>query len=557
MSEFNPRPPETQAAFDAPPIIFGTMTAIIDGPDGGPWEAMHPDPAAAGNGADPDQNGHDLDGCATGALAAAVASFGVTGDKAERLRLWLKNNLTPEGRFLDKAEMDRRYEAACAVEQATHPGKTSGKDCDVDTYGQANGPGALRQHSDLKDVLGDVVPIERGRLSGPFLKGVAKHGEQIRFPLVAWKDISFDLEEECRVEGVLPLVGLACVYGAPGVVKTFILLDLFARIARGGFWGGREVKQSPVVYIAAEGSGGIKKRIVGLKHVAAEKGLPADIPFHLVTVAPNLGTGDGDCKKLIADVEATSVQPGAIAIDTTTQALAGADENGAGMDTLVVNATALAVHFQCLVVLVHHTPVSDDERLRGKGSLGAGLDASIIIKREKGSMVAALIVKKMRDEDDGQAFTVNLSRVVLGKTKKGREVSTLVVETVEPGAVEGDKAGKKLPTSAANALSAMRYALDEVGAVPPASAHIPANVKCVTIKQWRDYSYMRSGEQTGGGMDQKPDKTDCPVSPSKSSVQDTKTDKPDTRLKTFVRGCERLQAEKIVAIWGSYAWLTK
>jgi hypothetical protein len=94
------------------------------------------------------------------------------------------------------------------------------------------------------------------------------------------------------------------------------------------------------------------------------------------------------------------------------------------MDQLVVNCTAIFNHFQCLVILVHHTPVSDDERLRGKGSLGAGLDVSIIIKREKGSMVAALIVKKMRDEDDEQAFTVHLVRVVLGKTKKGREVST-------------------------------------------------------------------------------------------------------------------------------------
>jgi RecA-family ATPase len=144
------------------------------------------------------------------------------------------------------------------------------------------------------------------------------------------------------VDGVLPFVGVACLYGGPGTVKTFILLDLFARMARGGFWGGREVKQCPVVYIAAEGSGGIKKRIAGMKKVAAEKDLPADIPFHLVTVAPNLGIGNGDCKKLIADTEATGVRPGAIAIDTTTQALGGSDENGAGMDTLVVDATALA-----------------------------------------------------------------------------------------------------------------------------------------------------------------------------------------------------------------------
>ena len=164
------------------------------------------------------------------------------------------------------------------------------------------------------------------------------------FPLTPWKDIAFDLEEEWRVERVLPLVGLACLYGGPGSVKTFILLDLFARMARGGFWGGREVKQCPVVYIAAEGGNGIKKRIAAMKKVAAEKHLPADIPFHLITVSPNLGTGEGDCKKLIADIETTGAQPGAIAIDTTTQAIDGADENGAGMDALVVNATAIAAH---------------------------------------------------------------------------------------------------------------------------------------------------------------------------------------------------------------------
>jgi hypothetical protein len=318
------------------------------------------------------------------------------------------------------------------------------------------------------------------------------------FPLIAWADITFDLDEEWRVEGVFPLVGVGCIYAAPSSVKTFTLLDLFTRMARGGLWGGREVKQCPVVYIAAEGSGGIKKRIAGLKKVASEKRLPADIPFHLIPAAPNLGIGDGDCKKLIAAIEATGVSPGAIAVDTTTQVLAGADENGAGMDTLVVNATALAVHFQCLVVLVHHTPVSDEERLRGKGSLGAGLDVSVIIKREKGSMVAELIVKKMRDEDDEQAFTINLVRVVLGKTKKGREVSTLVVESVEKAQRVSAPVAGKLTKAAANALTALQYAIGECGVVPPSANHIPTGVKCIQADQWREYAYRMTVSTSEG-----------------------------------------------------------
>jgi hypothetical protein len=123
---------------------------------------------------------------------------------------------------------------------------------------------------------------------------------------------------------------------------------------------------------------------------------------------------------------------------------------------------------------------------------------------------------------------VRLRRPTLGKTKKGREVSTLVVETVEPGAAEGDKAGKKLPVSAVNALSALRYALDEVGAIPPASNHIPAGQKCVSVSQWREYAYARSGHAL-----------------------------PDSKLKDFVRGCDKLHAEVNVGIFGAYAWLAK
>ena len=94
-------------------------------------------------------------------------------------------------------------------------------------------------------------------------------------------------------------------------------------------------------------------------------------------------------------------------------------------------------------MLVHHTPLADDERLRGRTTLIGGLDVSIISKREKGSLVATLRIKKMRDEDDEQSFTVHLERIVLGHTKKGREVSTLVVKTVEPGAPENIKQDKR------------------------------------------------------------------------------------------------------------------
>src|SRR5580704_16868494 len=106
------------------------------------------------------------------------------------------------------------------------------------------GTAAARALTDrLPDIDFEDKPKARGNgqlevNSEAFARNRTQQGEQKAFPLIAWKDIDFNIEEECRVEGVLPLVGLACLYGGPGSGKTFILLDLFARMARGGFWGG-------------------------------------------------------------------------------------------------------------------------------------------------------------------------------------------------------------------------------------------------------------------------------------------------------------------------------
>jgi hypothetical protein len=268
-------------------------------------------------------------------------------------------------------------------------------------------------------------------------------------------------------------------------------------MSRGGLWAGRDVEQGPVVYIAAEGAGGIRKRIAGLKKDRAEKGLPADVPFYLLTVAPNLGTGEGDRIELIRCIETLGIRPAAIAIDTTSQSMGGADENNVGMAQLCVNATALMNYFGCLVGLIHHVPLADDERLRGWSGFPAALDVSIFSKREKGSLVATLTVKKLKDDDDGQSFTVHLVRVVLGQTKKGREVSTLVVESIAEGSSSGGETARKLPPSAENAMTALRYAIDEVGAIPPASNHIPGRTVAVSVEQWRICMDLAKPRQTG------------------------------------------------------------
>ena len=48
--------------------------------------------------------------------------------------------------------------------------------------------------------------------------------------------------------------------------------------------------------------------------------------------------------------------------------------------------------------------------------------------------------------------------------------------------------GTKLPKAAQTALRALSTAIDELGEVPPASNHIPAKVRTVSVDQWRGYA---------------------------------------------------------------------
>jgi len=220
------------------------------------------------------------------------------------------------------------------------------------------------------------------------------------FKYTAFEDIAFDTEEEWLVKKLLPLTGVAALYGPSGGYKSFLLFDLSLHVALGWPWAGRRVKQADVVYIAAEGAGGFKKRKAGW--LKEREGVPSKVPFYLQTVAPNLGGAKHDLQTLIDSVGKAELKPGVICIDTLAQSLGGGDENSAGMAQFVSNATALAIHFKCLVIVVHHVGLSDDERLRGSTNLIGGLDASIHCARNEGTLSALLKVKKLKDEDVDQ-----------------------------------------------------------------------------------------------------------------------------------------------------------
>jgi hypothetical protein len=323
-----------------------------------------------------------------------------------------------------------------------------------------------------------------------------------KFILEPWSNISFVVSDEWLIKQFLPLQGLAAIFGKPGSYKSFVALHIALCIALGRRWGGRRVVQRNVVYIAAEGAAGLRKRKTGYQ--VAQPDLPSDLAFALVAAAPNLGTDKGDVPALVAAIEGADFKPGLIVLDTLAQTIGAGDENGAGMTAFVANAGALASRFNSLVLIVHHTGLGDDKRMRGHSSLNGALDAQILCERVDGDLAATLTLQKLKDDASDIRMQARLSRVVIALDEDGDEISTLVVDNIEDAepAARAPRA-KAVPPSQRLLMTVVAEAVDEVGEDFRPFGADGARVRCVADSAARDRYYARIAEQPVPGDDTK------------------------------------------------------
>jgi len=321
-----------------------------------------------------------------------------------------------------------------------------------------------------------------------------------KFHIERWGSIVFDGREEWAIKRILPRQGLAAIYGKPGSLKSFVASHIALCIALGWPWAGRRVTQGAVVYVAAEGAGGLRKRKAGF--AIAHPDLPAEVPFAMIATAPNLGTEKGDLAALVSAIEGAGVSPVLIVLDTLAQTLGAGDENGTGMTAFVANAGALAAHFRALVLIVHHVGLGDDRRMRGHSSLNGALDAVILSERQEGETAATLTLQKLKDEASEVRLMARLSRVVLGYDEEGDEISTLVVDSIEDAEqAQPTQKPKSVPPSQRLLMAMVTEAIDDAGkTIRPFGASGPV-VRAVADAAVRNRFYSRIAEQAEVGED--------------------------------------------------------
>lgn len=226
------------------------------------------------------------------------------------------------------------------------------------------------------------------------------------------------------VRNVLPRRGLGVIYGSSTAGKTFWTLDIIFAVARGlSDWRGLQVTQGDVVYIAAEGVDGVRKRVRAYgKHHRVPL---ADLPFRVIKDTPNLMKDDH--KELAQKIGTADV----IVVDTLAAVMPGADENSAkDVGQVLKRCKEIQEATGALVILIHHSGKNEGAGARGWSGIRAAVDVEICITRNNDDRTAE--ITKLKDgEGEGRKFPFRLQVVDLGRDNYGDQVTSCVVEHLD------------------------------------------------------------------------------------------------------------------------------
>jgi len=239
------------------------------------------------------------------------------------------------------------------------------------------------------------------------------------------------------IKGVLPAADLAVMYGASGSGKSFVALDMAVHIAQGKPWRGRRTAQGRVVYIAAEGGQGFRKRLAAYsKHHGIDL---TQLPLGVIQGAPSLLDQDD-----VVDLATSIVQWGKadlIVIDTLAQCMIGGNENGAeDVSQALANCRRISEITGALVLLIHHSGKDRSKGARGWSGMRAAADAEIEITRTNNQR--AMQLTKSKDAEDNLKWHFELLVVPIGTDEDGDVIDSCVVIESEQIAASNTKLGE-------------------------------------------------------------------------------------------------------------------
>lgn len=220
---------------------------------------------------------------------------------------------------------------------------------------------------------------------------------------------------------------LMMVHGPSGGGKTFVVLDWCLRMASGiEDWAGHKVRQGNVVYLAGEGHHGLRGRVAAWKHHHKA----GKLAMWLSKDGCDLNTPTGYLK-VVEQVRMLKDRPSVIVVDTLHRFLQGDENSAQDAKTMLDACNSLMQEFDCSVILVHHTGVSDEAQHRARGSSAwrGALDIEISIVPGKDNVPMQIVQRKSKDAELAETIHVELQQVSIPgwRDEDNQQVTSAVI----------------------------------------------------------------------------------------------------------------------------------
>lgn len=229
-----------------------------------------------------------------------------------------------------------------------------------------------------------------------------------KFTLYSVSDLFKFSQPEWLIENLFPVEALVAVYGPSGHGKSFLTLDWALSIATGGAWLGRPVRQGPVVYIAAEGGRGIRKRVAAWMK---ERGC-STVPEAFFLLEGVQVAAQEDLNLVASRMTQLSIEPALIVVDTLARCFIGGDENSAQeMGEFVAGLEWLKRETSATVMVVHHTGKQVQEMERGSSALRGAAD--VMVRVSKNDTLVTVNNNKQKDDEEFSDISLELRQVAI------------------------------------------------------------------------------------------------------------------------------------------------
>ncbi|MEU6316102.1 AAA family ATPase [Streptomyces sp. NPDC047009] len=245
------------------------------------------------------------------------------------------------------------------------------------------------------------------------------------------------------IDGILSVDSLAWLYGKKGSYKSFLAMDWAGCVSQGIPWNGRAVRQGKVLYLAAEGASGIRKRVRAWEEHHGTR--MENVRFLPMVVALQEFPRVEAFARHIEELSASFV-----ILDTQARCAVGFNENdNSDMSRLVDRLDTLRMASGACVLTLHHAGRSG-ENMRGASALDGAATSIMRLEKSEGEGIVTLKSEKQKDSEDFPSIKFTALPVL----------TSVVLTTKDQATTEAAKANE----NEMKVLRAMREAFEDIGA---------------------------------------------------------------------------------------------